>query len=362
MLSFRGGSELSVVFQIPGLTSEEKLYKRLWKQYASEHLEQPHMLRDLHARVPELKEQSNDGVLTPEDVLHERKFPRGLDVLVLPSARYGPAFWHSHSFFEVVCVVSGQCENIFSSNTISMSSGDICILAPGTVHALSVFSDDCVVFNLIVRSATFEEHFLKALPQDGILSLFFTRALSSGSQETCLYFKSPRDRNLISLVLEMRQEYLSRGQYYGVLLNSLLTTFFIRLLRHHEQSIVQPSDSSIRADSQVIFILKYIEEHCRDLSLGELSSFFGYSERQMIRLLRACTGETFTSLIQTARMSRACEMLREPSIPVAGIVSEVGYANVSHFYKVFRQRYHMTPAQYRERYAASDLLVLRSEL
>lgn len=53
-----------------------------------------------------------------------------------------------------------------------MKAGEICIVAPETVHAMSVFSDDCVVYNLIIRSATFERTFLDALPKDSILYIF----------------------------------------------------------------------------------------------------------------------------------------------------------------------------------------------
>ena len=43
----------------------------------------------------------------------------------------------------------------------------------------------------------------------------------------------------------------------------------------------------------IIFILKYIELHYATLTLPELASFFNYSERQMTRILKNYTGQTF---------------------------------------------------------------------
>lgn len=60
-----------------------------------------------------------------------------------------------------------------------MHTGDICIVAPETVHAVSAFSDDCIIYNVTIRSAAFEQTFLNPLPQHGILFDFshvlFTR-------------------------------------------------------------------------------------------------------------------------------------------------------------------------------------------
>lgn len=63
--------------------------------------------------------------------------------------------------------------------------------APETVHALSVFRNDCIVYNLTIRSAAFEKTFLDALPKDSILSLFFKKSLYQSGEKSCLYFKKP---------------------------------------------------------------------------------------------------------------------------------------------------------------------------
>lgn len=48
-----------------------------------------------------------------------------------------------------------------------------------------------------------------------------------------------------------------------------------------------------KAGKNIIFILKYIELHYATLTLPELASFFNYSERQMTRILKNYTGQTF---------------------------------------------------------------------
>lgn len=329
---------------VPAFSDTEKEYKRIFKQYPDSHLDQAKSIQEIHKLVPELKELLDVPELMrllplqafnhTVNNLHERYFPVDVDILVVPALRYAPAFLHSHSFFEVICVLNGECDNIFSSNTLHMKAGEICIVAPETVHALSVFRDDCIVYNLIIRSATFENTFLKALPSDSLLHLFFTKSLYHSGEESCLYFKKSQDEHLLKLILEMNDEMKQQNRYYGTLLNALLTTFFIQLLRKYEKDILFPNPQHQKQEENLIFILKYIENNYKTVTLKELSAFFGYSERQMIRILKTFTGENFSSLIRSTKLSKACELLKHPDIRITDIITEVGYSNTSPFIRL----------------------------
>lgn len=340
---------------IPVLTETEKNYKRIYKQYASAHLDQAKSIQEIHTLVPELINYLNtpEFCSPPENLsyvatnLHERYSPADTDILVIPSFRYAPAFLHSHSFFEVICVLNGECDNIFLSGTFRMKAGEVCIVAPETVHALSVFNDDCIVYNLAIRSTAFEKTFLDALPKDSILYLFFKKSLYESGEKSCLFFKKPQDSNLQKLVLEMYDEMKQQKLYYGTLLNAMLTLFFIQLLRKYEKNILFLNSQQKKQNENLIYILKYMENNYKTVTLKELSAFFGYSERQMIRTLKTYTGENFSSLIRSVKLAKACELLKFSDTRLADIITEAGYSNASHFYDSFRKAYGMTPSEYR---------------
>lgn len=230
-----------------------------------------------------------------------------------------------------------------------MKAGEICIVAPETVHALSVFGDNCIVYNLTVRSATFEKTFLNFLPTDSVLYRFFTKSLYQSAENSCLYFKKKPDAHLQALILQMYDEINQKKRYYSPLLNAMLTTFFIQLLRKYEKDVLFPNLPHKKQAENLIYILKYIENNYKTITLKELSAFFGYSERQMIRILKSYTDENFTSLIRSAKLSNACELLKRPDIRLSDIIAEVGYSNTSHFYEVFHKSYGMTPIEYRQK-------------
>ena len=73
--------------------------------------------------------------------------------------RYSPAIVHSHTFFELVYIYDGTCKQTISEQTISMKTGDFCVVPPGVDHSISVF-DDSIVINIMLRRSTLHSMFL----------------------------------------------------------------------------------------------------------------------------------------------------------------------------------------------------------
>lgn len=341
---------------VPALNEQEQWYKQIHETYPEAHLDCAKTLDQIHEACPVLKENLRTDTPYPVgDTLHEQHFPVDLDVMVMPSARYAPAFIHTHSFFEVICVLSGECENLFSGETLPLTAGDFCIMAPGTTHAIRVFRDDAVVYNLLIRSGTFENSFLGSMPRDRVLHKFFAGALHNPGEESYLCFRGEKSRVLEELVLRMHQEFASRAPFGGFLLNAYLMEFFVELLRDTGREVLLPSPEGGKPDAHLLQIMHAIEESLATITLKDLASSFHYSERHMIRVLKEYTGETFSSLIRSARFDKACELLRNTQLQLPEIMAQVGYSNLTHFYSSFEKRYEMTPAQYRSKHSGENV-------
>lgn len=342
------------------LDKNERFFKTLYLEHPDAHLERPKTVQEINRLVPESSRifESGDSSLVPSESLLEQYFPHFLDVMIIRSSRYAPAFKHSHSFFEIACVLNGSCENYFASQTLHMEAGDICIMSPQTIHAISAASDDCILYNLMIRSATFEQTFLNSLPQQGILFDFFSHALYAPNSETYIYFKTGKDLQLLTLIQEIIEEFHTQKHYYNVLLNSLLTNFFIKLLRGHEKNVQVPNPTGHKSEKDIIFIFRYLTEHYDTITLKELSGFFNYSERQMARILKEYTGKSFTQLIQNIKLTKACELLKNPELSIQNIVDTIGYSNANHFYRLFKEQYQITPAEYRKEMSSPEKIIL----
>jgi AraC-like DNA-binding protein len=92
-------------------------------------------------------------------------------------------------------------------------------------------------------------------------------------------------------------------------------------------------------------VLDYIASHFCDENLSgyNLAEKLGISQRYLQRLLKT-TGKTFTEHVNELRLDRAFRLITMcPDKNVSDVAFEVGYADLSNFYKQFRSRFGDTP-------------------
>ena len=70
---------------------------------------------------------------------------------------------------------------------------------------------------------------------------------------------------------------------------------------------------------------------------------------KLSREIRRRTGKTYKELLQEKRMQQAVYMLTNSAVPVTDIIESVGYDNTSYFYRIFREKYGMSPKEYRRK-------------
>lgn len=104
-----------------------------------------------------------------------------------------------------------------------------------------------------------------------------------------------------------------------------------------------------RAESINAQIEAYIEQNIKTANLKELSELLGYSAVYTGGLVKTLTGQSFSKLVQGKRCRAAAQKLRNTDIPIAEIISALGYENESFFRKIFKEAYGKTPLEYRKR-------------
>ena len=277
----------------------------------------------------------------------ENFIPAELDCSFIRHPRYMPAFLHSHEFFEIVYVKHGNCINYINGETVTLNEGDFCFHSPGTVHALLVFSDDDIAYNIVIRHSTFAQYFLGLFSEADILSQFFAHVIYHSDEFPYLIFHAGADMELDGIIEKAEGIYSSEGRFKKQLLNAILAEFFAMLLRNHEKDVYVPTTSK-QVDDNLVFILHYMEEHFASVTLKELSDFFGYSERQLQRIIKKATGKTFMENIQLHRIKQAENLLQKSDLSVEQIALEVGYSSTNNFRRIFQKITGCMPNEYRK--------------
>ena len=74
---------------------------------------------------------------------------------------------------------------------------------------------------------------------------------------------------------------------------------------------------------------------------------YGVSLAYVSECVRAQTGRTYKELLQKHRMETAARLLRRSDMNIQQIITLVGYENTSYFYRLFHERYGLSPREYR---------------
>jgi len=92
----------------------------------------------------------------------------------------------------------------------------------------------------------------------------------------------------------------------------------------------------------------YIEEHLADLQgLEPLAQILNVSPFYLSKLFKEETGETFINYLTSMRLEKAKKMLKDGSMIIKEITADVGYNDQNYFSKLFKQRFGVSPTEYR---------------
>lgn len=92
----------------------------------------------------------------------------------------------------------------------------------------------------------------------------------------------------------------------------------------------------------------YIEQHLsEDVSLEQLSSELQVSPFYLSKLFKEETGDTYINYVTAARLEKSKKLLEDDSLIIKEVAALVGYNDQNYFSKLFRQKFGVTPSEYR---------------
>ncbi len=263
--------------------------------------------------------------------------------------RFGYGGFHRHDFIEMLYVYSGHISQTINSETIEMTEGDICIIDMNTRHRIN----DCamegdIAINLLMRPEFFTYQFYESIGEDDQITGFLRQALDAKRGSSCyLHFRTKRYPRVKECMENIICEYINAETGSTEAVKSLITLLFINLMRVYRADMGRVV-KSIDSGADIYEILNYIKNNCASCTLETAAASFGYSPTYFGSLIKRTFGKGFTDVRLDFRLIGAANKLKYSDISVADIVRSVGYSNQSYFYRIFRDRYGMTPQEYRD--------------
>ena len=112
-----------------------------------------------------------------------------------------------------------------------------------------------------------------------------------------------------------------------------------------ERSTQPARMEAVSRDALVQAALQEINQNYREASLSNVARAYGVSLAYVSECVRAQTGRTYKELLQKQRMETAARLLRRSDLNIQQIIAQVGYENTSYFYRLFHERYGLSPRE-----------------
>ena len=112
----------------------------------------------------------------------------------------------------------------------------------------------------------------------------------------------------------------------------------------------QEKEPSSRLRDISTFVLEHVDE---ELPVNRIAAGIGMSPRTLSRWCREHFDESPAQLVRRLRMDEARRLLEETPLPLKDITARTGLGDASTMWRAFTQRLGVTPAEYRQRFAAA---------
>nr|HQU72426.1 two-component regulator propeller domain-containing protein [Calditrichia bacterium] len=122
--------------------------------------------------------------------------------------------------------------------------------------------------------------------------------------------------------------------------------------------VLEPAEIAVNSRDEIFLenLKNLLEENLADpdFQKNQLAAGLGVSGKQMDRKLNALTGNASGQFIRLFRLKRAADLLKEGAGNVTEICFSVGFQNTSHFAKVFKDTFGLSPKDYQNQHYHTD--------
>ena len=256
---------------------------------------------------------------------------------------------HQLSCVELAYVYDGTASKVVNGQTLNLERGQVLIVDSDVIHTTLPLSEDDILITVQIDKRYFDERFLPRLDSNSILGSFFLSAIAKNtSHDGYILFHSGSSRRLSVFTTEFLCEWYDPCRRHTEMLSNLFSLMASELACVYEYEYEAERGGSTRQDT-VLKVLREIERNCRDCSLKETARSFNMAPDSLSRLLKRETGSTFNQLVQKQRISIAKALLANGDLPVLGVAKQVGYENMTFFYRMFQRACGISPGEYRKR-------------
>lgn len=139
--------------------------------------------------------------------------------------------------------------------------------------------------------------------------------------------------------------------YKDLFVDNMLRELIIRVMQTNERTIYSSQTISLRENSRLAYIVRYIRENLQEpLSVEALSKQACMSPSHFYRTFKSELGISPVEFINAERIKQAVSLLQNPAISVKEVYLSCGFESRSYFNRVFKNHFQVSPGAYKEQH------------
>ena len=249
--------------------------------------------------------------------------------------------FHSHDFFEINYISSGQCSNLFESGSVDMQEGDFILIHPDSMHSLFV-NNTSKVYNFLVSKTFVFDFFSRIKDCENASFLEFIKRIKKENAPAYLLIKGSDETTKIATSMINVKKQLNKALYLECLLSQLLLT----CAKNTDNTFL--SEATIEGKDVLKNIFTKMESEYQTVSLDTIAKDFGYSKTYICVLFKKHYNSTFSAKLNEIKILHAKKMLIDTNMSIADISYKLGFESIEYFHRLFKKTSGETPNSYRK--------------
>lgn len=248
---------------------------------------------------------------------------------------------HIHNNIELIYVIKGSMECQTNKSSFPLSKGDLCFINKSQIHHLYEDEKDSEHISIIISTELLTQYkdvnnkYISPMLEDMNFSHIKFRSIDGNSEK------------IYNLILDIEDLLEMKPTAYELSVIADIHLIFRYLYNTYRQEDVKEiidEDTILQKN-----MIKFIEENYQnEINIDDIAKSVNISRSKCFRLFKKYTRMTPVNYLNSYRLGKAAEKLKNTNETVVTIALDSGFSQASYFNRLFLKEYGTTPLNYRK--------------
>ncbi|HHW49449.1 MAG TPA: AraC family transcriptional regulator [Clostridiaceae bacterium] len=250
--------------------------------------------------------------------------------------------WHEH--MEILLFKRGKMRIQCNKNSFYAEKGSLVLVNCNDIHTFENMCSDLSLECIIIDMSLLKSSFI-----DSTQAKFINPVINNN-----IIFKNDLtgDRIITKCFENIIKEYNQKNFGYELAIKAGLFEFISHLVRNHIDRMLTPQECDMRAKTLQRFkaVFEYVEDnYYENITVKDISGVANLSPYYFCRLFKETTGRSFVDYLNSFRINKAEQILRETDMNITETALACGFNDINYFSRMFKRYKQMPPSKIRKK-------------